>query len=161
MEAIYKPKPRTVGTKDKPDTMWVDCALWGKRATSLQPYLFKGNRVTVSGPIRLEEYQAKDGTTKTRLRLSVDQLDLPPKGSDQSSTQPSQHQQDKANGYQPQRITSSNFGQDWSTRTFGNKGARHAALLKKKGKAPLLRETWHNNAPRGSADTLRARYELP
>lgn len=94
------------GTRDKPDTMWVDCALWGKRATSLQPYLAKGNRVTVSGPIRLEEYQAKDGTTKTRLRLSVDQLDLPPKGSDQSSTQPSQHQQDKANGYQPQASSS-------------------------------------------------------
>jgi hypothetical protein len=67
----------------------------------------------------------------------------------------------KANGYQPQRITSSTFGQNWSARTFGNKGARHAALLKKKGKAPLLQETWHNNAPRGSADTLRARYELP
>lgn len=88
------------GTRDKPETMWVDCALWGKRATSLQPYLGKGMRVTVSGPLKLEEYKAKDGTPKTRLRLSVDQLDLPPKG-EQTST-PSQHQQEKANGYQPQ-----------------------------------------------------------
>ncbi len=70
------------GTKDKPETMWVDCALWGKRATSLQPYMAKGHRVTVSGPIKLEAYTAKDGTAKTRLRLSVDQIDLPPKGSD-------------------------------------------------------------------------------
>lgn len=69
-----------IGTKDKPETMWVDCALWGKRATSLQPYMAKGQRVTVSGPIKLEEYKAKDGTPKTRLRLSVDQVDLPPKG---------------------------------------------------------------------------------
>lgn len=93
-----------VGTRDKPDTMWVDCALWGKRASSLQPYLFKGSRVTVSGPIRLEEYQAKDGTTKTRLRLSVDQLDLPPKGESQTqqTQQPDGHNQAKANGYQPQ-----------------------------------------------------------
>jgi single-strand DNA-binding protein len=68
------------GTKDRPETMWVDCALWGKRATSLQPYLAKGHRVTVSGPIKLEAYTAKDGTAKTRLRLSVDQVDLPPKG---------------------------------------------------------------------------------
>jgi single-strand DNA-binding protein len=73
------------GTKDKPETMWVDCALWGKRATSLQPYLAKGARVTVSGPIKLEEYTAKDGTPKTRLRLSVDQIDLPPK-MEQTST---------------------------------------------------------------------------
>ena len=78
------------GTRDKPDTMWVDCALWGKRATSLQPYLAKGNRVTVSGPIRLEEYQAKDGTTKSRLRLSVDQIDLPPRGEHAPAPAPQQ-----------------------------------------------------------------------
>lgn len=73
------------GTKDKPETMWVDCALWGKRAITLQPYLAKGARVTVSGPIKLEEYKANDGTPKTRLRLSVDQIDLPPK-MEQTST---------------------------------------------------------------------------
>ena len=92
------------GTKDKPETMWVDCALWGKRATTLQPYLFKGSRVTVSGPLKLEQYKAKDGTPKTRLRLSVDQIDLPPKGGDQSSTMPAQTQQTQqapAGGGQP------------------------------------------------------------
>lgn len=68
-----------VGNKTNPQTMWVDCVLWGKRATSLQQYLFKGARVAVGGAIKLEEYQAKDGTKKTRLRLSVDQIDLPPK----------------------------------------------------------------------------------
>jgi hypothetical protein len=64
-------------------------------------------------------------------------------------------------GYEAQRITSSTLGEEWHTRTFGNKGARHAAWLKKKGQEPLLVETWHNNAPKGSLDTLRARYELP
>lgn len=78
------------GTKDKPETMWVDCALWGKRATTLQQYMAKGQRVTVSGPIKLEAYQAKDGTPKTRLRLSVDQIDLPPKGEGQPQTQQTQ-----------------------------------------------------------------------
>jgi single-strand DNA-binding protein len=93
------------GTKDNPETMWVDCALWGKRATSLQPYLFKGSRVTVSGPLKFEKYQAKDGSMESRLRMSVDQIDLPPKGADQSSTAPAQqdaHSQAKANAYQPQ-----------------------------------------------------------
>jgi single-strand DNA-binding protein len=81
------------GNKEKPETMWVDCALWGKRATSLQPYLAKGNRVTVSGTIKLEEYKAKDGTPKTRLRLSVDQIDLPPKGDAPAQTQQTQQPQ--------------------------------------------------------------------
>jgi single-stranded DNA-binding protein len=55
----------------------------------------KGQRVTVSGPIKLEEYKAKDGTPKTRLRLSVDQIDLPPKGDAQTqqTQQPKQTQQ--------------------------------------------------------------------
>jgi single-strand DNA-binding protein len=87
-----------IGTKDKPETMWVDCALWGKRATSLQPYLAKGQRVTVSGPIKLEEYKAKDGTPKTRLRLSVDQVDLPPKGDALSRPQQTQQTQQPADG---------------------------------------------------------------
>jgi single-strand DNA-binding protein len=82
-----------IGTKDKPEPMWVDCALWGKRATSLQPYMAKGQRVTVSGPIKLEEYKAKDGTPKTRLRLSVDQIDLPPKGDAPAQTQQTQQPQ--------------------------------------------------------------------
>ena len=61
----------------------------------------------------------------------------------------------------PQRLTSSTFGEKWSKSTFGNIGARYAALLKKKNTSPLFVETWHNNAPKGSRDTIRARYELP
>ena len=57
-------------------------------------------------------------------------------------------------------MTSSTFGEKWSTRSFGNIGARKAALMKKKNKDVLLIETWHNNAPKGFADTLRARYEV-
>lgn len=91
------------GTKDKPETMWVDCALWGKRASSLQPYMAKGHRVTVSGPIKLEAYTAKDGTPKTRLRLSVDQIDLPPKGDAPAQTQQTQQAQ------QPKPSTGSGF----------------------------------------------------
>jgi len=82
------------GTRDKPDTMWVSCSIWGKRATSLQQYLFKGSRVTVSGQIKLEEYKAQDGTPKTQLRMSVDQVDLPPKVDGQAApTQQTQQSQ--------------------------------------------------------------------
>ena len=79
-----------VGTREKPMTMWVDCAIWGKRASTLQQYLAKGSRVTVSGPVKLEEYQAKDGQTKTRLRLTVDQIDLPPRGDHAPAAAPQQ-----------------------------------------------------------------------
>lgn len=68
------------GTRDKPATMWLDCRLFGRRGEALQQYIAKGQKLTVSGRLAQEEYQAKDGTTKTALRLTVDQVELPPKG---------------------------------------------------------------------------------
>ncbi len=61
----------------------------------------------------------------------------------------------------PTRLQSTDGGESWGERTFGHIGARMGALLKKKGKAPLLMEAWHNNAPKPSADTFRAKYETP
>lgn len=90
-----------VGTKAKPETMWVECALWGKRALSLQPILSKGMRVTISGAIKMEEYKAKDGTNRTKLKIHVDQLDLPPR-SEAPAKAVDSHNEEKANGYQPQ-----------------------------------------------------------
>lgn len=68
------------GTRDKPATMWLDCRLYGKRGAALQQYIAKGQKLTVSGRLAQEEYQGKDGGTRTALRLTVDQVELPPKG---------------------------------------------------------------------------------
>ncbi len=68
------------GTRDKPTTMWLDCQMFGKRAEAIEQYIAKGMKLVVSGRLAQQEYQAKDGTTKTALRLSVDQLELPPQG---------------------------------------------------------------------------------
>lgn len=68
------------GTRDKPATMWLDCSLWGKRGQALQQYVLKGAKLTVSGRLAQEDYQAKDGSTRSKLRLSVDQVELPPRG---------------------------------------------------------------------------------
>ncbi|UOF81055.1 single strand binding protein [Caudoviricetes sp.] len=79
------------GTRENPRTMWVDCALWGKRANSLQPYIKKGAKVTVSGQVKLEEY-VYNNAPKTKLTLTVDQLDLPPRTKDQAEAQSHQPQ---------------------------------------------------------------------
>lgn len=72
------------GSRDKPETMWVRCSVFGKRAESVAPYLTKGTKITVEGKIRLEAYQDKQGQDRQGLRLSVVDLDLhlPPKGND-------------------------------------------------------------------------------
>lgn len=41
-------------------TIWIDCALWGKQAESRLPeYLLKGQQVAVSGELGTREYEGK------------------------------------------------------------------------------------------------------
>lgn len=40
-------------------TLWVDCSLWGKRAESLEQYISKGSKVTVSGQAGVRVHEGK------------------------------------------------------------------------------------------------------
>ena len=60
------------GWGDNKHTLFIDCALWGKRAQSLDAYLKKGGQVTVRGECDLKldsEYPAK-------ITLKVDDVAL-------------------------------------------------------------------------------------
>ena len=86
------------GSRDKPATMWLDCKLWGKRASAIEAYIRKGNKLVVSGRLSQDEYQGKDGVAKTALRLAIDQVELEPKAKDGApapvSQKPQRQQQD-------------------------------------------------------------------
>lgn len=60
------------GWGDKAQTLWVDCAIWGKQAEStLKDYLIKGQQVAVSGELGSREHEGK-----TYLTLRVTSVDL-------------------------------------------------------------------------------------
>lgn len=44
---------------NKRDPSWFDCSLWGKRANSLQPYISKGDALTVTGRPTARAYNEK------------------------------------------------------------------------------------------------------
>lgn len=74
------------GFGDKEQTVWLDCALFGKRAeTRLVDYLKKGQQVAVSGELGTREH---DG--KTYLTLRVADVTLIGKRDDASAPAPSQ-----------------------------------------------------------------------
>jgi single-strand DNA-binding protein len=58
-----------VGGQWEDQTLWVDCALFGKRAEGLSRFLAKGARVGVTGEIGLREYTARDGQKRATLEL--------------------------------------------------------------------------------------------
>ena len=48
------------GFGDRAQTIWVDCALWGKAAEGKLPeYLKKGQQVAVSGELSTREHEGK------------------------------------------------------------------------------------------------------
>jgi single-strand DNA-binding protein len=52
------------GFGDKEQTIWLNCALWGRQAESkLTQYLTKGAQVAVSGELGTEEYEGKISLT--------------------------------------------------------------------------------------------------
>ena len=61
------------GFGDKAQTVWLDCAIWGKKAEGgLPEYLKKGQQVAVSG--ELSTFDATSG--KTYLKLRCNDVDL-------------------------------------------------------------------------------------
>lgn len=53
------------------DTLWVDCAIWGKTAEVIAPHLRKGDVVRVTGSLRGNAYNSQDGE-KVGINMSVD-----------------------------------------------------------------------------------------
>lgn len=66
----------SVGRRDNPQTMWIRCSIFGRRASALESILAKGQKVTVSGAIKLDEFTSKDGVAKQSLSMIVNDIEL-------------------------------------------------------------------------------------
>jgi single-strand DNA-binding protein len=88
------------GYGDKKTTTWLQCAIFGKRASeNLCNCLVKGTQVGLVGEIKLDEWQGNDGTTQKTLKMMVGDLTLV--GDRQQQSQPQQNQPPQQYG-QPQ-----------------------------------------------------------
>lgn len=93
------------GFGDKAQTIWVDCALWGKRAEGgLTQYLMKGQQVAVTGELGTREYQRNDGSNGFAVTCRVGDVTLiggKPGSQPAAPQQPAQPQQQPAPAPQP------------------------------------------------------------
>ena len=64
------------GFGDNKQTMWVRCAVFGKRAETLDRFLSKGSQVLVQGELFTREWQKKDGTMATELECRVAEVEF-------------------------------------------------------------------------------------
>lgn len=59
--------------KDKEDTTFIDCTMFGDRASNLAQYLTKGKKLIVEGRLRYESWE-KDGQKRSRVGVVVDEV---------------------------------------------------------------------------------------
>jgi single-strand DNA-binding protein len=66
-----------VGYGERKKTLWLDCALWGKQAESLTPYLVKGKTIAVLGSLDVTAWIShQDGEPRGSIQVSVSEVTL-------------------------------------------------------------------------------------
>lgn len=58
------------------DTLYIDCEMWGARASALQKYVSKGDPILVHGYLKQDSWQTKDGQSRTKILVSVQDFEF-------------------------------------------------------------------------------------
>lgn len=77
MRVACTEKYKSAAGEQKEQTIWLNANVWGPRAEALGKIgILKGTLMYIDGPLRIEEYDAKDGQKKTKVGIDVDKLEL-------------------------------------------------------------------------------------
>lgn len=82
---------------------YIDCTIFGNRATGVAPHLEKGMKVAIEGKLNQSRWQAEDGTNRSKIGIIVDEIEFMAKrdGSQQPMQPMQQPMQQQA---QPQQF---------------------------------------------------------
>jgi len=69
-----KYKLKTGETKE--DTVWMRFEVWGARADGLVNMLTKGTKVAITGSLKEDKWDDKDGNKRSAISARVDQLEV-------------------------------------------------------------------------------------
>ena len=58
------------------ETCFVDCQMFGKRAEVINKYLKKGDPIFVEGRLKYDQWQAQDGSKRSKLRVFVENFEF-------------------------------------------------------------------------------------
>ena len=78
--------------KDK--TIWWNCSMFGKRAESLNQYILKGTKVTVSGQVTEDVWTDKNGQERKSMKVRVNDIALQSKAEQRQEQKPAHQKAD-------------------------------------------------------------------
>lgn len=64
------------GFGDRKTTSWLDCALFGDRGPKIAEYIRKGDRIGITGSIRLDTYKTSSGEDRSKIAMRVQDVTL-------------------------------------------------------------------------------------
>ena len=68
---------------------YVDCVVFGSRAEALSKFLSKGSKVAIEGRLRYSSWETKDGQHRSKLEVSVDEIEFMSSKQTSSTPKPS------------------------------------------------------------------------
>lgn len=71
---------------------FIDCTIFGNRATGVAPHLEKGMKVAIEGKLNQSRWQAEDGTNRSKIEIIVDEIELMSRQQGQTASKPVQQQ---------------------------------------------------------------------
>ncbi len=95
MSRKYKKQDGTMAE----DTCFVDCQLFGKRAEVVNKYFKKGEPIFVEGRLKFDRWQAQDGSTRSKLRVFVENFEFIGRGGGQGNQGGGYGESSGAGGY--------------------------------------------------------------
>ena len=73
--------------QQREDTCFVDCQAWGKTGEIINQYMNKGKPLLVEGRLTYDSWEAKDGSKRSRLRVTVENFQFLGSGGGQGGGQ--------------------------------------------------------------------------
>lgn len=71
---------------------FIDCTIFGNRATGVAPHLEKGMKVAIEGKLNQSRWQAEDGTNRSKIEIIVDEIEFMSRQQGQTTSKPVQQQ---------------------------------------------------------------------
>lgn len=75
------------------ETCFVECSCFGKQAEILNQYMSKGRGLLVEGRLQFQQWTAKDGTKRSKLKVVVDRFEFLDGGGRRSEDSPARAEQ--------------------------------------------------------------------
>ena len=96
---------RSKDGKEEKEVCFIDCSVWNKEAELCAKWLKKGSPISVSGRLKLEKWQDKNGQERSRHVIAVDEVMFLEKMKDTNPIIEIPQQQPKINQQHPARST--------------------------------------------------------